>query len=105
MGRVIVEGQQFPFVASINQMLKPRDLLAQVQQATRDSPISKPVSPPVILSSRLQNKLVSAIAQQVAVKPTRLGVDRLGWNLKNSRFMTPCFDSTRTGMQTTSQIL
>ena len=104
MGRVILQGQQFPFVAPINQMLKPRGLLAQLQQATRDSPISKPVSPPVILSSRLQNKLVSAIAQQVAVKPTRLGVDRLGWNLRKSRFMTPCWEATRTGIQATSKI-
>ncbi len=104
MGSVILQGQQFPFLAPIERMLKPKGLLAQIQQATRDTGISEPISPPVIMSSRLQNKLVSAIAQQVAVKPKRVGVDRLGWNRNKSRFMTPCWEAKEAGLQPTSKI-
>lgn len=104
-GRILINGQQIPYLISHLESQQPRTIITQAHRALHRAGVGSEATHPTITDTTLQGKLVDIINLQTANKPKLVGVQRLGWNSTKTRFMAPTWEIKTLGSTATSRII
>jgi hypothetical protein len=104
-GRILINGQQVPFLISHTESQQPRNIVVQAHRAIHRAGLGSEGTLPTITDTTLQGKLVDIINLQTGNKPKLIGVQRLGWNSTKTRFLAPAWEIKTLGISPTSRII